>query len=390
MNKKRIVILGSTGSVGVNAVKVAKHLKDEIEVVGVAARNNVELLAQQARELQCPFVVSSDPAAKQRLESLVPESCTVMTGDNAMTDLAIMPEVKVVLCAIVGTGGLTPVLGAIKAGKTIALASKEILVMAGEIVMAETAASGSVILPVDSEHSAIFQCLEGRRHEDVSKLILTASGGPFRNSTRADIECASMDHALTHPVWDMGPKVTIDSASMMNKALEIIEAKWLFDVPPEKIDVVIHPQSLIHSMVEFVDGTLLTQMSTPDMRFPIQYALTYPRKLPGGLKPFDFNKFRQISFELPDRNIFPSLDFAYFALREGGTMPAVMNAANETAVDMFRKGKIKFHEIWNIIEQSMSKHDTVKHPSLDEIMEADRWAKDFAQNAASAIGVQVN
>ncbi len=375
MNKKKIVILGSTGSVGINAVKVAKHLDSELEVVGLVARNNVELLAQQAAELNCRFVVTSKKAAEAKLRSLAPDSCTVMAGEEAMSELVVRAEVDTVVCAIVGTGGLAPVLNAIKAGKDIALASKEVLVMAGEIVMAEVAKSGSNMLPVDSEHSAIFQCLEGRHHDDVSKLILTASGGPFRKSTSEEIAAATMSSALAHPTWDMGPKVTIDSASMMNKALEIIEAKWLFNVSPDKIEAVIHPQSIVHSMVEFVDGTIIAQMSTPDMRFPIQYALTYPRKLPGGLKPLDFAKFSRMTFELPDRKKFPSLDFAYTALREGGTLPAVMNAANEVAVDLFSKEKIGFTDIWKIIEHTMSAHQVIKNPSLDDILEADRLAR---------------
>jgi len=378
MNKKRLVILGSTGSIGRNTVKVAEHLNAEIDVVGVAARNNIAELARQSMVLKCRYAVTSNLAAEAQLRELVPSHCEVLGGDEGMIRLVTRPEVDVVLCAIVGTGGLAPVLAAIRAGKDIAIASKEILVMAGEIVMAEAAKHGVRLLPVDSEHSAIFQCLEGRHADDVSKLILTASGGPFRKAAAAELEAVTPDMAMRHPTWSMGTKVTIDSASMMNKALEIIEAKWLFNVAPEKIDVVIHPQSLIHSMVEFVDGTILAQMSTPDMRFPIQYALTWPRKLPGGLTPFDFRKFSELTFEVPDKARFPSLDFAFHALHEGGTLPAVMNAANEAAVERFCLHKIKFTDIWKIIDKTMSAHIIIGSPSLDDIIAADRWAREFA------------
>ena len=378
MGRKKIVILGATGSIGGNTVKVAAHLADEIEVVGLAARNNLNELARQVELLRCPHAVTSNADALDQLRRLLPPYCTAAAGDEAMIELVTRPEVDMVLCAIVGTGGLAPVLAAIRAGKDIAIASKEILVMAGEIVMAEAAKYGVRLMPVDSEHSAIFQCIEGRRPENVHRLILTASGGPFRGSTREKLEHVTCEMALKHPTWSMGTKVTLDSASMMNKALEIIEAKWLFNIDAERIDVVIHPQSVIHSMVEFIDGTILAQMSTPDMRFPIQYALTWPHKRPGGVEAFDFRKYAQITFELPDRQVFPALDFAYAALRQGGTLPAVMNAANEAAVELFCRNKIKFTDIWRIIDKTMSAHIIIKHPSLEEILAADCWARDFA------------
>ncbi|MDD3118028.1 MAG: 1-deoxy-D-xylulose-5-phosphate reductoisomerase [Victivallales bacterium] len=381
MKKKRIVILGATGSVGRSAADVAEHLAAEIEVIGIAARNNLNELARQAAALHCRYAVSSNPAVADELRRLVPESCRTATGDAAMIELVTRPEVDMVLCAIVGTGGLEPVLAAIRAGKDIAIASKEILVMAGEIVMAEAAAHRVKLLPVDSEHSAIFQCLDGRNPAEVKQLILTASGGPFRRLSAAQLAEATLDMALRHPTWSMGPKVTIDSASMMNKALEVIEAKWLFGVMPEQIGVVIHPQSLIHSMVEFVDGTILAQMSTPDMRFPIQCALTWPCKRPGGMAPFDFRKFCELTFELPDRRRFPSLDFAFEALREGGTLPAVMNAANEVAVARFCRREIKFDAIWQTIGNTMAAHEVITHPALAEIIAADAWARDFAMTA---------
>jgi len=378
--RKKIVILGSTGSVGRNVFKVVSHLSDRFEVVGLAARNNLETLAEQAAALHCPRAVTSEPAFHERLARLAPSGCDVASGPAAIVDLVVRPEVELVLCAISGTGGLQPVLAAIRAGKDIAIASKEVLVMAGEIVMREAAVHGVKLLPVDSEHSAIFQCLDGRRPELVSRLILTASGGPFRGATWTQLEAVTPEDALAHPTWNMGKKITVDSASMMNKALEIIEAKWLFDMPPEKIEAVIHPQSVVHSMVEFVDGTLLAQMSNPDMRFPIQYALTYPEKVPGGLTQFDFSRNWELTFLPPDRKLFPSLDFAYEALRRGGTMPAVMNAANEEAVAMFMQRKIGFTAIWNLIEKAMSNHRSVAAPTLEDIMAADAWARAYVKN----------
>lgn len=373
--KKKIVILGSTGSIGRNAVNVVKHLAGEFEVVGLAARGNIKLLAQQVRELKCRHVALADTACLCDLGKILPSNCKIHGGSDGMLEIATLPEVDLVLCAIVGTGGLVPVLGAVKAGKDIAIASKEVLVMAGELVMAEVLKRKVKFLPVDSEHSAIFQCLEGKRAADVSKIILTASGGPFRGRKIREIRKATYESALAHPVWEMGPKVTIDSATLMNKALEIIEAKWLFDVKPENIDVVIHPQSVIHSMVEFIDGTVLAQMSTPDMRFPIQYALTHPAKHRGLLKPLDFAKLAGLTFEKPDRRNFPSLDFAYEALRCGGTVPAVMNAANEIAVERFRKSEIRLTDIWVIIEKVMSSHTRLDRPALDAILSADKWAR---------------
>jgi 1-deoxy-D-xylulose-5-phosphate reductoisomerase len=378
MKKNRIAILGSTGSIGESAVKVALHLEDELEVVGLAGKSRITRLAEQAKALNCKRVVTGDPELYKSLRDILPSDCTVGSGIDGLVELATAPEVDTVLCAIVGTDGLIPVLEAIKAGKNIAIASKEILVMAGELVMAEAARAGVKLLPVDSEHSAVFQCLEGRKHDELSRIILTASGGPFREASVDEMRNASCQTALAHPTWDMGPKVTIDSASLMNKALEIIEAKWLFDVPGERIDVVIHPQSIIHSMVEFIDGTILAQMSSPDMRFPIQYALTYPCKHPGSLEPLDFSKFSTFTFELPDKKKFPALDFAYEALRKGGTLPAVMNAANEIAVSRFRKDEIKFTDIWNIIEKTMSAHTVKGSTSLENILDADGWARKTA------------
>ncbi len=376
--KKKIVILGSTGSIGRNAVSVVKHLSGEFEVVGLAARGNIGLLGEQARELKCKYVAVSDKIKANELRGKLHRGCKVLAGEEGILELCLRAEVDLVLCAIVGTGGLIPVLESVKAGKDIAIASKEVLVMAGELVMREVRRRKVGFLPVDSEHSAIFQCLEGKNHDDIGRIILTASGGPFRGRKFSEMKSATYKSALEHPVWDMGPKVTIDSATLMNKALEIVEARWLFDVSPERIDVVIHPQSVIHSMVEFIDGTVLAQMSEPDMRFPIQYALTYPVKHAGSLKPLDFAKLAGLTFEKPDRRSFPSLDFAYAALKGGGTLPAVMNAANEVAVERFRKSEIKFTDIWNIIEKVMSYHKKLDRPSLDAILSADKWARERA------------
>ncbi len=381
--KKKIIILGSTGSIGRNAVSVVKHLSNEIDVVGLAARGNIRLLEQQARELGCRSLAVADDDKACELRRKLPKGFKVLSGEKGIQELSLLAEADLVLCAIVGTGGLVPVLEAVKSGKDIAIASKEVLVMAGELVMREVRRRKVKFIPVDSEHSAIFQCLEGKKTEDVHRIILTASGGPFRGRKITEMSRASYRSALEHPVWDMGPKVTIDSATLMNKALEIIEARWLFNVSGNKIDVVIHPQSIIHSMVEFVDGTVLAQMSEPDMRFPIQYALTYPVKHAGSLRPLDFAKLAGLTFERPDRRNFPSLDFAYEALKVGGTMPAVMNAANEIAVERFRKAEIKFTDIWNIIEKTMSYHKRLDRPSLDAILSADKWARQMASSMKS-------
>ena len=374
-NRKKIVILGSTGSIGENAVKVVQHLRDEFYVTGIAAATNSARLAEQAEELGCEYVAIADSSKAGELSKLAPTSCKVLAGEEGILELVSNPEVDLVLCAIVGAASLRPVLAAIEAGKDVALASKEALVMGGSLVMKAVEENGVKIIPVDSEHSAVFQCLEGKKHEDISKIILTASGGPFREWSLEKMTSATWEEALSHPTWDMGPKVTIDSATLMNKALEIIEARWLFDMPGESIDVVIHHQSIIHSMVEFVDGTLLAQMGSPDMRFPIQYALTYPKKFPGSLESLDFAKFAKLTFEIPDKSLFPSLDFSYEALRQGGTLPTVMNAANEIAVERFRKGEIRFTDIWNVIEKSMDAHTSIIEPDLDDIFEADNEAR---------------
>lgn len=375
---KKIVILGSTGSIGKNAIEVIKNFQDKFSVYGIAAANSIDLLASQVMELNCKHVVCSKNSV-EKLKNKVSDSVEIGSDIDGMVKLVTAKEVDIVLCAVVGTSALLPILEAIKAKKDIAIASKEILVMAGELVMKEAKRNNVKLIPVDSEHCAIFQCLEGKSHSDLSKVILTASGGPFRTWKISEIEKATYEQALNHPTWSMGPKITLDSASLMNKALEIIEAKWLFNLRPEQIDVIIHPQSIIHSMVEFKDGTILAQMSITDMKFPIQYALSYPEKLVG-LKSLSLSELKEITFEKPDKVKFPSLDFAYYALNELGTMPAVMNAANESAVILFQNKKIRFPQIWKIIESTMSAHKNIKTPSLDEIITADAWAKEYAFN----------
>ena len=370
MSKKRknIVILGSTGSIGENTVKVIQSFPDDFSLYGVAAGENFTRLGEQANEMNCKYAVIADNDKYIDLKKCLPSTCTHGAGVDAMKEMVSQPEVDLVVCAIVGSPSLIPLLAAIRAGKNIALASKEALVMAGSLVMSEAKKYGASIIPIDSEHSAVFQCLEGNSIKDVSRIILTASGGAFRDWSLEEIKNAKLADALKHPTWDMGVKVTIDSATLMNKALEIVEAKWLFDLPGDSIDVVIHHQSIVHSMVEFIDGTLLAQMGIPDMRSPIQYALTYPEKFQSPLERFDFAKFANLTFKIPDKNIFPSLEFAYEAMRVGGTMPVVMNAANEVAVKRFCDGEIPFTDIWKIIENAMSSHKSLAHPSLDAIL----------------------
>lgn len=370
---KNVVILGSTGSIGTNAIKVIENHPGKLKLIAVAANNNVEILAEQVKKFGCKYAVCNEASAG-KLRQLIPSYVKILCGIDGMIGISTLPEVDIVLCSVVGTAGLMPVLEAIKAKKDIALASKEVLVMAGDIVMAEAKKYAVKMLPVDSEHSAIFQCLDGKKHSDVSKIILTASGGAFRNHSKDAMFKASFKDAMAHPTWNMGPKVTLDSATLMNKALEIIEAHHLFDMPPEKIDVVIHPQSIVHSMVEFNDGTILAQMGVTDMKSPIQHALTYPEKL-GGLPSLSLSKIGTLTFEEPDRSKYPSIDIAFHAIRVGGTMPAVMNAANEMAFDKFRYGKIALPGIWKIIQKVMASHKVFKHPTLEQILSADQWAR---------------
>src|SRR5258707_2822388 len=372
---KNVVLLGSTGSIGTSTIKVAEDLPDRIRLLGLAAGNNLELLLDQTRKHQPEAISISDPAKAKELANLLGTKVEVFSGSEGLIKLATLPAADIVLIAIVGTAGLQPALEAIRDGKDIAIDSKEILVMAGEIVMSEARKYGVRVLAVDSEHSAIFQCLDGKSSSSVRRLWLTASGGPFRKTPREEFPAITVERALKHPSWVMGRKITIDSATLFNKGLEMIEARWLFDVEMGRVSVVVHPQSVVHSMVEFVDGCMLAQLSTPDMCLPIQYALTYPERMPSQRVQTDLAKLGSLSFEEPDPERFPSLQLARKAGEVGGTLPAVLNAANEVAVDAFCNRKISFNEIAEAVARTMDRHNVVKHPGLDEILSADAWAR---------------
>ncbi len=373
-----VVLLGSTGSIGTSTVKVAEDLPEKIRLIGLAAGNNIELLAEQTRKHQPQAISIFDPVKAKQLESIVDPKTKIYSGEEGLLKLATLPEAHIVLIAIVGTAGLQPALAAIRAGKDIAVASKEILVMAGEIVMNEARKYGVRVLAVDSEHSAIFQCLDNKPASSVRTLWLTASGGPFRDKAQWPKEKFSeitVERALKHPSWVMGKKITIDSATLFNKGLEMIEARWLFDIEMARVKVVVHPQSIVHSMVEFIDGSLLAQLSTPDMCLPIQYALTYPDRVGSERVQTNFAKLGTLTFEEPDLERFPALNLARRAGEVGGTLPAVLNAANEIAVDAFVNRKINFPQISERVRCVMERHRVVEHPSLEEILEADSWAR---------------
>jgi 1-deoxy-D-xylulose-5-phosphate reductoisomerase len=378
---KKVVLLGSTGSIGTSTVKVAEDLPEEIRLIGLAAGGNATLLLEQARQHQPAVISINDPSKARELQNALGQKCEVTYGDEGLLKLATLPEADIVLIAIVGTAGLQPALAAIRAGKDIAVASKEILVMAGEIVMREARQHGVHVLAVDSEHSAIFQCLEGRPAASVRKLWLTASGGPFRDQKQWPQEKfpeITVERALQHPSWVMGRKITIDSATLFNKGLEMIEARWLFDIEMKRVGVVVHPQSIVHSMVEFVDGSLLAQMSTPDMCLPIQYALTHPARAASERVQTCFPKIGSLTFEEPDLARFPAVELARKAGEIGGTLPAVLNAANEVAVEAFVNRKINFPQITETVRRVMAAHHPVAHPRLEQILEADAWARSEA------------
>lgn len=372
---KNVVLLGSTGSIGTSTVKVAEDLPERIRLVGLAAGNNLELLLEQSRKHKPALVSITDPEKAKSAHAALGKSAEVHSGAEGLIKLATMPEADIVLIAIVGTAGLQPALAAIRAGKDIAVASKEILVMAGEIVMNEARKHGVRVLAVDSEHSAIFQCLDGKPGASVRNLWLTASGGPFRSTPKEDFPNITVERALKHPSWVMGRKITIDSATLFNKGLEMIEARWLFDIEMARVKVVVHPQSVVHSMVEFVDGSIIAQLSTPDMCLPIQYALTYPERAGSDRVQTNFAKLRSLTFEDPDTEKFPSLDLARKAGEIGGTLPAVLNAANEVAVDAFVNRRITFMQITETVRKTIDTHRVVAHPTLDQILEADAWAR---------------
>jgi 1-deoxy-D-xylulose-5-phosphate reductoisomerase len=386
MNRKRVVILGATGSIGESALKVARDIPERMQIVGLAAKSNAQKLAAAANEVRSESICLVDETQIDILRRALDYEPRILSGESGLLEIACLTDADMVLVAIVGTGGLRPALAAIKAGKDLAVASKEILVMAGEIVMREARDNGVNVLPVDSEHNAIFQCLEAGRLRpgrdegiasptDVRRIILTASGGPFRETPRTAFDSITPQQALKHPTWNMGPKITIDSATLFNKGLEMIEAHWLFGVEMKRVEVVIHPQSIVHSMVEFSDGSTLAQLSYSNMCFPIQYAVTWPDRVPNSLPPLDFSKVSKLEFSTPRYDDFPALNLARRAGEIGGTLPAVMNAANEVAVSAFLDGEVRFPEIWGIVEQVMNRHTPVAHANLDAILGADQWAR---------------
>lgn len=374
MVKKKVVVLGSTGSVGMNTLRVIEGLRDRFQIIALAAKKNVNLLEKQIKKFHPEVVALVDEKSARELRGRF-KNIRVVSGQEGVSEVAGLKEADLVVSAIVGASGLIPTLEAIKAGKKIALANKEALVMAGEIIMSEAHKRKVDILPIDSEHSAIFQCLKGEKGKKISRIILTASGGPFLDWSLSRLKSVTPQEALKHPTWQMGKKITIDSATLMNKGLEVIEAHHLFGIDIDKIEVVIHREAIVHSLVEFVDGTMLTQLGTPDMRLPIQYALTYPERLPISLKRVDLTKIRKLTFQKPDTRKFPCLKLAYEAARIGGTAPAVLNASNEIAVSLFLKRKIGFMEIPKMVEKILKKHKPVKNPPLSEILKADAWAR---------------
>ena len=379
MHKRQIALLGSTGSIGTQALDVVRDNTDRFEIYALVARQNVDLLAQQAREFRPEVVVIADEQYYAPIkEALSDLPMKVWAGADAIADVVQMAPVDVVLTAMVGYAGLRPTLAALEAGKAVALANKETLVVAGELVTATARRTGAPILPVDSEHSAIFQCLVGQDASAVEKVILTASGGPFRTTPREALADVTPAEALRHPNWSMGAKVTIDSASMMNKGFEMIEARWLFGLPPDRIEVVVHPQSIVHSMVQFADGAVMAQLGTPDMHLPIAYALAYPRRLRSAAPRPDFAQLSTLTFEAPDRERFRNLDYAYEAARRGGNMPCILNAADEVAVAAFLSGKIGFLAMSDLIAETMARTTFIATPTYDDYVQTDAEARRIA------------
>ena len=377
MLERKIGILGSTGSIGTQTLEIVRSNPD-FKVIALAAGSNVDLMEKQAREFQPELCVMwTEEAAKGLRLRLSDTSVKVLAGMDGLLALAVMPEMQILVTAIVGMIGLRPTIAAIEAGKIIALANKETLVTAGHIIMPLAAKMEVPILPVDSEHSAIFQSMCGQSRKKVSKILLTASGGPFRGKKRQELLDITVEDALKHPNWSMGRKITIDSATLVNKGLEVIEAKWLFGVEPENIQVVVHPQSVIHSMVEYVDGAVIAQLGVPDMKLPIQYALTYPDRRPMEGKKLDFYELSSMTFEKPDTDTFRGLSMAYDAIAAGGSMPTVFNAANEKAVSLFLNREIKFLEIYDLIQGAMNNHKVKENPTVEEILEAEAEAYEY-------------
>lgn len=379
---KRITILGSTGSIGTQTLDVVRNNKDKFEVVAISANSSVDLLLEQILEFNPKYVAVYNEESANKLKNMIPNNIDieVLSSMEGLVKICQLKEVDIVLTAVVGMIGLVPTMAAIKAKKTIALANKETLVTAGEIVMEEAKKNNVDILPVDSEHSAIFQCLNGERKKDVEKIILTASGGPFRGKSKEELINVTKNQALKHPNWDMGRKISIDSSTLMNKGLEVIEAKWLFDVDVEDVDIVVHPQSIIHSMVSFKDSSVMAQLGCPDMRLPIEYALTYPGRSETDFERLDLAKIATLTFEKPDMETFPCLQLAFKVLKLGGTYPTVLNAANEVLVNEFLDDKIGFYDIPYYIERSLEQHNNRSNPTLEDILEVDKETRKFLSN----------
>ena len=378
---KRISILGSTGSIGVNALKVSSHLKDELDIIYLSANRNAKLLIQQAKEFQPKAICIVDKSAFPDVQNaLMHLDIEILTGREGLLELAARDNVDILLNGLVGTPGMEPTLKAIESGIDVALSNKESLVMAGDIIQKAMDKSGAKLFPVDSEHSAIWQCLVGENMDDVRCLVLTGSGGPFRTRDITTFDNISVDEALNHPNWDMGRKITIDSATMMNKGFEVIEAFWLFGFTPDRIKIVVHPQSIIHSMIEMKDGAIKAQMGVPDMKVPIQYALTYPRHLEAPWEQLDFLKCGDLTFEEPDFERFPCIKLAFDSLEKLGTSGAVLNLANDYSVYRFLNGEVKFTDIPRIIESSMKHHDWKEHPSLEHLKKLDSWVKNHVES----------
>lgn len=375
-SRKRVVVLGSTGSIGVSSLKVIEALPDRLEAIGLSAHSRWKELIEQAFRHRPKYVAVTDPAASREvLSQAVPPGTLVLAGEDAINAMVSDPDVDIVLTAIVGAAGLAGTLMALEAGKTVAIANKETLVMAGPVVMDLAARKNARLLPVDSEHSALFQAMQSGTPREIERVVLTASGGPFRGCTRAQLAEVTPEQALKHPTWNMGRKITIDSATLMNKALEIIEARWLFDLRADQIEVIIHPESIVHSFVEFTDGSVLAQLSPPDMCLPIQYALTYPDRVPGPARRLRWEDLRGLNFQQPDRDTFPALNLGFEVARRGGTCGAVLNAANETAVEAFLQGKLAFLDIPEVCRRILDHHHYSEHPSLGELHALDRWSR---------------
>ena len=373
---KNIAILGSTGSIGKNALRVIEALGSDYNVTAISANSNVDLLASQAKKFQPELISLANPENYNSLkEQLKDFKGKILTGQKSLIDIATLDKVDIVITAVVGAAGLPAVMAAAKKGKTLAIANKEPFVIAGEMLTKTAKKNNADIIPVDSEHSAIFQCLQSGNINEVNKIILTASGGPFRKLSPDQIESVTLQQALEHPTWNMGPKITIDSATMMNKALEVIEARWLFDMPAETMEVLIHPESIVHSLIEFVDGAVIAQLGTPDMCLPIQYALTYPARAAGIARHLELDKLGKLTFSKPNLETFPALSLGFEVARTGGSAAVVFNAANEIAVQEFLAGRIKFVSIVELVEHCLNKHNVKTSLTLEELLEADAWAR---------------